>query len=399
MKTFTPIVLGASVLLNATLFALLLAGMAAEREAPRPILPAARPTTPAPPPAYDAATWERLRTDDLPALVTRLREAGFPPLMVRALVQAQLEEELAARRKALIPDADSAPYWRNAVTDANAELALRQLSRENFKRMRELLGADADHFNPLNLARQNRQLAHLPAEKAEQVRQVMREFNDLRMDQYTSAIGFALVDREKIAALEKRQNQEIARLLSAAEFEEFELRSSYSANSLRSRLHAFDATEDEFRMMFRIMRPFEDQYAPMYAPSPPEVSRRRAENQRQVNEQIKAALGPVRGAEFERASNFEYGRTSQLVARLQLPPETTGRLWEVQQEFQKRAQGIQAERELAVEQRNQQLAALTSEAAAKLKPLLGGDRGFEAYRQNTYWLNNLVPRPALTPRR
>ncbi|MDO8542320.1 MAG: hypothetical protein Q7S40_17920 [Opitutaceae bacterium] len=395
MKNVPRILLVASVLLNVGLFVLLVAGVVREPIAPVAVVPAARPARAPKPPAYDANTWSTLQTADLPALVTRLRDAGFPPALVRAIVQAQLEEDYFARRKAIDPNAELGPFWKNPTLDPKLEMALREISREQAKRMRELLGPDADFNDPLTRMRQDRQISFLPPERADQVRQIMREFEALRRDVYmsTASTTYGQAEREKVAAIEKRQNEEIARLLGPKDFEEFELRASHTANNLRSRLMAFDATEDEYRMMFRIMRPFDDIFGPMYAPPNSEESRRRREAQKQIDDQIKMALGPVRAAEFVRASNFEYSRTSQLVARLELPPQTTAQLWDVQQEYTKRAQAVYGQPGLSPDDRNRQLTALVTEATGKLKPLLGGDRGLEAYRQNTYWLHGLVPRP------
>ncbi len=395
MKFARHVLLFASVLLNFALLVLLLMGLAREPATAVRAVSAPRIAPPVSPPAYDANTWSSLQTTDRPALVARLREAGFPPAVVRAIIQAQLEDEYRERRRALEPNAGAGPYWKNENLDPKAEMALREFSREKQKRLRELLGPEAEYQDPLSRMRQDRHLSFLPAEKAEQVRQVMREFEMLRRDTYMNTVGgmMGTAEREMISALEKRQNAEIARRLSPAEFAEYELRGSNTAKLLRSRLPAFDATEDEFRMMFRIAQQYDDIAGPTAGMPGVEDSRRRRDAQRQMDELIKATLGPVRAAEYARASNFEYTRTSQLVARLELPPETTNRLWNVQQEYQKRAQAVYADRALAPEERNRQLAGLVVEATGKLEPLLGSERALAAYRQNTYWMHGLIPPP------
>src|SRR4051794_25169127 len=59
-----------------------------------------------------ADTWELIRTAD-PGIVTRLRAAGFPQDVIRALIIAQVEEQFHAREKALFPDASKAQYWND----------------------------------------------------------------------------------------------------------------------------------------------------------------------------------------------------------------------------------------------------------------------------------------------
>jgi hypothetical protein len=396
MKTPLAILLTGSLLLNAALVALFLVPA-------RPVTPTvvAATTNGAGSKAVDAPidpeTWPKLESKDMKELVARLRDSGFPPAMVRAVLMAQMEEEYVARRRAALPNADSAPFWKNATLDPQTELALRQLSAERQKRMRELLGTEGENLDPFNRVRQNRQLSHLPPEKADQVRQLFSEFQDMRNDVYTNFVGGMLgpAEREKMSAIEKRQNEAIAKVLTPQEFEEFELRGSNTANRIRSQLVAFDATEEEFRTMYRLQKPYDDQFGPMYAPPSPEEQRKRSELQRQINEQIKTALGPVRAAEYERATNYEFQRTTQLAARLQLPPEAPAQVWALQQDVQKRARDLHTDQGLTAQQRNEQLIAIHNEATAKLTPILGGSRGMEAYKLNGgSWLTNLVPRPS-----
>jgi hypothetical protein len=57
--------------------------------------PAAQPDSPDG--NLGARSWTALKGDDLKTLVARLRAAGFPPGVIRAIVKAQLDEQLHAR--------------------------------------------------------------------------------------------------------------------------------------------------------------------------------------------------------------------------------------------------------------------------------------------------------------
>src|SRR5262245_41146713 len=100
MSKLAALFLAVSLVLNAGLAVLLALGatenrlgpVSARSEPPRPLTAAG--------PVIDATVWPALSSGDLPSLVTRLREAGFPPGVVRAIVSAQLSEQFAARRKA-----------------------------------------------------------------------------------------------------------------------------------------------------------------------------------------------------------------------------------------------------------------------------------------------------------
>jgi len=397
MKKLVLFLLGTSLLLNLALAALYLAGSGAGSATP-PVAPAASESKRPAPLAIGEHIWPSLQADALPELVSNLRAAGFPPDMVRAIAAARLEEIFNARMKALFPSFDQMPFWKNQPNNDPALMAAAiKLSRERQLALREALGADGMADDPVRQMLQGRRMDHLPPDKAAEVLRVITEFDDKRSELY--ATGASLIDREKITALDKAQHDAIARLLTPQELEDFDLRNSNTARQLRNDLTAFNPTEAEFRALFRLRQPFDEQFNYNYTGMPSqELMRQRSDAQRLLNEQIKAALGAERGADYERTTDYNYRQTSQLVTRLQLPPETTNQVWAVQKDLQQRAMDLMRDRSLVGEARTQQLTALQQEATNKLTPLLGGARGMEAYRQyGGSWMQMLQPRPPVRP--
>jgi hypothetical protein len=104
--------------------------------------------------------------------------------------------------------------------------------------------------------------------------------------------------------------------------------------------------------------------------------------------------------DYERAIDYHYQRTGQLVARLELPAETTRRLWDVQQDFQKRRSetyargggGVPTPALAAA------LTALQQQAVAAVTPLLGNASRVEASKQyGGARIDYMVPRPTTPP--
>src|SRR5207244_972841 len=88
---------------------------------------------------------------------------------------------------------------------------------------------------------------------------------------------------------------------------------------------------------------------------------------------------------------------SQLVARLELPSETTNQVYAMQQDFQQRVGAIRGNTSLPVADRNAQFANLATEAQTKITALLGS-RGYDAYKQyGGQWLQQLQSPRAATP--
>src|SRR5690606_18597587 len=140
---------------------------------------------------------------------------------------------------------------------------------------------------------------------------------------------------------------------------------------LRFRLTSFAPSEEEFRFIFQKQLALDQQLG---ASQTPENMARRAAAERALTQEIKAALGPERGAEYERGTDYHYRLTSQLAHRLELPPTTAPQAWKLQMDFMGRAAKLRTDSQLSPEQRTAQSAALFQEATAQLTSLFGGEQ-------------------------
>ena len=345
-----------------------------------------------------AQIWSLLRTsDDLPTLIARLRAAGFPPTVIRSIVAAEIGERFAARRKELTTQQDQTPFWKNqrfASFDPKVTAALRALSREQTDLVKQLLGPDASPANDVMRASLAGRFGNLPPEKIDQLQSILSDYSEMRSPIYAETNGVWLPDdRAKLALLDKEQRVDLAALLTPQELEEYDLRNSSTASQLRYQLATFNPTEAEFRAIFKIQQAFDDQYgSPMTMTM--EQRRQVMEAQKQLLPQFQAVLAPDRFAAYQQAIDPAYQQINRLVARLELPPETSTQVVALQKDIQQRAMSAQIARDATPEQRAAQLAALNQEATDKLTQSLGA-RGFEAYKATGgYWLQMLQPRPA-----
>ena len=255
----------------------------------------------------------------------------------RSAARRRLPTAYFARRKAIEGEQDRA-YWKSAIIDPKQQMELRQLSRDEQKQLRAILGPETDNDSPSGVYRE-RGLAELPPAKAETARTILRDFDEQRQDLFNSlsiagTISISQADGEKLKAIDKAQHAELAKLLTAQELETYDLAASNTAQSLRSELAAFNPTEQEFRTLFKLQSQFEEQIGQTYGTMSQEQMRVYMDAQKQLREQIKLALGPERAADYERATDYNYRQTSALVARLELPAETTNQLYDLRKEFE-----------------------------------------------------------------
>lgn len=392
MKTST-LLLALSLTVNLALSALLLTGFLAPSAEPAAAAkPAAAPAAPATP-APEVGLWQRLETPAAADLIERLRAAGFPTDVIRAILNGRFEEELSARSKALDPEASRRPFWKNSQQQPQVQAAMSRLRREHEKQMRALLGEEENTNQLINQVLPGHRVDGLPPDKAAAVLQVVRDFEDKRAEYFADPL-YAL-NPERRTALEREQRAALAHLLTPPELEEYELRNSTTATAMRMLLGAFEPTEAEFRAIFRLRNEFVQQYGiSQQASATAEQLQVRREAERRVNEQIQAALGPGRGEEYARKADYTYVQASKILERLQQPRENLDLVMAVSRDIVARARALEADRSLSDPERTTARAALYEEASRRLPPLLGGDTGFEVYRQyGGTWLEAIRPRP------
>ncbi len=341
----------------------------------------------------DAKTWSNLQVGDVKTLAERLRAAGFPASVVRAVVSSLVGEKYADQRKALLAKQDETPFWQRNSFGYEPKLmsALRELSKQERNDLKALLGPDGGVGNDERQAWQRRQYGDLPADKMEQLQVIASDYGEMRNEIYSKANGIMLPeDREKIALLEKEQRADLASVLSPAELENYELRTSNTAMIIRSQLSVFKPTEAEFRALFQATRAAESQFGSLSSGGP--IAAEQATKSREaILASMQSQLSPERFAELSQATDPKYQQVNRLVARLELPASTAVTVVAIQQDAQQRVATLRRDTTLSADQRNAQLAELSQEATGKLTAALT-PRGLEAYKQNGgYWMQSLNP--------
>ena len=281
--------------------------------------------------------------------------------------------------------------------DPKIQAEWRELSNAEQKQLKDLLGPDPDNGVAVRL---RRELPGAAEDQIEQLAQIRERYDELRSDFYNARGGSAILpdEREKLTAMDKAMHAEFSAVLSPAQLEDYDLRTSNVANNLRYNLNAFDPTEQEFRALYKLQSAFDDQFAMNYGPSmSQDQMRARSAAQKQLTDDIQSALGPDRFADYQRATDYNFRQTSQLVARLELPPEAANQVYAVQKDIQDRVNAVRQSGTIAFADRTAQLTALADEATTRVTAVLGA-RGFEAYKQNGgSWLQNVAPRPMPPP--
>ena len=344
---------------------------------------------------HDAGTWSHLQNSDIRAYRAQLEAEGFPPRLARVLATEEIRRQFAPRRAALNLKGNERPFWEQTIRDPQTAAALRQINREQAQAIRDLLGPD-----PSDLATEvlRNQLPSLSEDKIMQIMRVQQAFDDRRAEINTNALG-PVMNSDRLETLAREQRAEIAKFLTPEEIEAYDLRTSNLANQLRNQFAAFDATENEFLAVYRLRNSFADRLPQLYGTQSPEAAQARAVIQQELDDQIHAALGDERFAQYLKSKDSNYQVTNRLVGRLDLPRSATDEVWAVQEDIKQRLTAVRADPSLTPAARTAQIAALTDETRSRITATLG-ERGFEAYKQyGGNWMQMLQWAPSAPPPR
>ena len=400
----TAALLSVSAVLNVVLIAAVIARPALVPTAIWEFLPGlaptarAAPTASQAPPAADstagrmAPLWTAFGSSDLPTLIAQLRAAGFPPAVIQAIAAARIEGQFTSRLRALAAQVENAPFWRPSVTSMSNNARFfeerTQIYRERARQLRELLGQEfIASASPDASAQQQRQYGQLPPAKISLIERINDDYAEMISQVRLATNGIFLPeDREKLALLEREKRTDLAAILTPQELEDYEMRSSPITQRLRSAMTWMNATEEEFRAVFRIQQQLGDpiNYA-MMGVRPTTSFQERQERDKQMASAVVSALGEKRAAEYERAQHYEFQQLARIVQRENRDLQAAITAFDLRASTAEGSIRIHENRSLAPEQRLAALRELAQKTREQLSATLGAAAG-KAYADSATWL-------------
>ena len=342
-----------------------------------------------------AQLWSALDSDDLPTLVKRLRTAGFSRSTVVTILNARLDARFADRIKALTGDVENTPFWKpdpmNSPNNSKYWEEYSQIYRDRSRVLRELIGDDFFAWGGTDPAvAQRRQFGSIPKEKIDLVQRITDDYAEMTSQIRASMQGITLPeDREKIALLEREKRADLAAILSPSQLEEYEMRSSPLTSRLRGAFAIMDATEDEFRAIFKVQQAFNERVNPsMSGFISSQIMDDRREAQKQMNEQLKAVLSPERYNDYMRSSNSEYQLLHRIAQKDNIPTETITRAFSIRDGIAADSIRIAEDASMSVDQKRAALTALAQKGRTQILSTLGPGAG-ETYAQSARWLTSI----------
>jgi len=330
--------------------------------------------------------WSEVESDDYRAYIANLRDIGCPEETIRDIIVADVNEYFERKRlRQIVPD--DPVWWKgNPQAEVAQSIARQQatLDRERRELLTELLGPGWDPPRT-RLAGMvfltGPVLGVLPDATKLVVQDIITRSVD--RERRWRRENERSMDDATLAQHRQQTREELAKVLTPVQLEEYLLRWSHNAGALRERLGAFDLTPEQFRALFRASDALQQQVQLLAGADDDAGSQRRERLETELDLVYKQALGPERFEEFKLNQNPGYVQARELAARAELAPALVKPLYEILRAGEEELGEIRADTSLTSAELEEALAAALKDQADTLRELLGEDayRKFKAARE------------------
>jgi hypothetical protein len=341
--------------------------------------------------------WSSVESQDYRDYIANLRAIGCPEETVRDIIIADVNKLYGSRMAALYPSARDFKFWavedgKQRAQDREREQKRRELEREKRGLVRELLGVDYESEMARWSGRPDEddmRLGFLSADKQAQLKALQDKYRDLERAARGEG-GNSPEARARLTALRAQREAEMAQILGPQDFQEYQLRNSWTARNMRESLAAFQPSEEEFRKIFELRKTFDDQFSTTREGGDAGVREQRQLAQQQLEEQIKATVGEERYATYQLAQDDRYRELYEFAQRNNLPQETVQSVYDMRRTAENMRRTVERDPSLTPEQRVAALTTLASETVNALNATMG-EKAFKEYqRRDGTWINRLA---------
>ncbi|MFN7140729.1 MAG: hypothetical protein ACK4UN_15440 [Limisphaerales bacterium] len=344
--------------------------------------------------------WSQLESADYREYIDKLRSVGCPEATIKDIILTDIMRLYAARRGDFYNNGREFRFWETdekrklkASQLEEREKQLAQIDKEIPLVLRELLGINYEreinkYFVDTN--EDERRLSFVSEDKRDRLFALREEIEGLREKILARADGnLSSADRNELRRIEEHRREMLSQILSPAELQEFELRTSETADRLRAELIGFEPSEEEFRLIYSMKKAHDEKYA--WADQENSLIARAMENeQREIEAAIRQQLGETRYAQYLQSRDPEFQNAALFVELYELPSKTAATLYEIQQLALEGRNSLLANPAISEANRAAALRAIRQEAEKDLLQILG-PRVLSSYTQSSgRWVNELT---------
>lgn len=338
-------------------------------------------------------SWDSIESRDYKQYIANLRAIECPERTIRDIIVADINKLYESREAPLrvekLYTADRAPEKWGDLADLQRMRQLREVQLEKRALLKELLGIvipldPMRTVNPRPYGEFEAAFNALPDDKRADVQMIQENYwyhSDYLNTQFPNRRDPQYVQEYKRINEERRR--ELAKVLTPAELENYELRTSHTADYMRERLGAFGASEQEFRDIFRIKADYDMAVGGKYVGHLGPVEEAFPETRQEIEQRIRQVLGEDRYRDYQRAQDPNYRALSQIAVRYDLPPGVATSAYAIDQGYRELKARLSSDPALTPQQRKDELLNAKAQTDQALAQLLGerGTRAFQRMRK------------------
>ncbi len=340
-------------------------------------------------------TWEQVESEDYATYIENLRKIGCPDSTIRDIIVADVNQHYAHRRAAEVVSADH-QWWRSEPDMDLIQAAanqIRTLEKEKRALLTRLLGPGWEIASgPVvpatrtGISLTGPVLGELPNATKQTIYDVAaRTQEKIEAYQREQAQGGLAVDPAELARLRQESRNELGKVLTPVQMEEFLLRYSSTAYQMRDELRGLDFSPEEFRNMFRARDATDSQSELYYAGDDPVKLRRKRELEAQRETALQQAVGPERYVTYKLFQDPLFQRSQATAQQVGASAAMVLPIYQINQVTEAERQRIREDTTLTNEEKIDALAAAQAEQQKSLEKILGP----EALQQFLQGANNL----------
>ena len=336
-------------------------------------------------------TWDEIESADFPSYIANLRAIGCPEATIRDIIVADVNQLFARRRATEVITAEQ-KWWRSEPDPEVTQMAsekLQALEAERRTLLSTLLGPDWESSyypypaHPDSPALDGPLLGALPPQTKHAVRDIESRAAERRQTYLDSLQKEGKQpDPAELARMRQQTRAELAQALNPEQLEEYLLRYSSQASALRSELHGLANTPDEFRALFRLTDPIDQQLLLLSNTNDPAIAARRQELEKQRDQGMQQMLGTDDYKQYKLLQDSLYREVNSVAQQAGTPADKILPLYEISRATEQERQRIRNDANLSDEQKSQALETVQAAQRNSWRKLLG-DAFYQRYLQET----------------
>jgi hypothetical protein len=181
------------------------------------------------------------------------------------------------------------------------------------------------------------------------------------------------VDPAEVGRLEQEERNQLSAVLTPAQYQEFLLRYSQTAQQIRDQMAGFTLAPDQFRSLFQLIDPIASQPAYYYSGADPDLLKEQQQLQAQSEAAVKQVLGEETYAAYKLNGDPVYLASKATAQQIGIPPESVMPLYQINRATQAELDRIRNDNTLSDEEKMEALATTQVQQQQTVEKLVGPD--------------------------